>query len=252
MATTLYGLRIRKEGSFFGVIDNNAGIFLVDAFDHALLIPNGAKVSWGSFDDPSLINSIYFDGDILYQNVGGVQTPIGGGTSTSSTMFASAEGATVVNDATETTLVPSVFNGTTNIDAGALTAYKVFRIVARGIYSADAVAPTIKFRLKLDTTTIIETDTITLGGGAADAFWQIETDIAVRIDDAIIGEIVGGGTLSYTSGSNYKFTPMTLSTPVTFDTTQATNIDLTVEWGTADADNTITCQIMTIEVLNAP
>lgn len=252
----LYGLRIRKDGEDSDLhVDKSAAIYVKKDRDwtNTVLLPTDKAIFWGSAIDTNN-PGLYVDATgVPIVTFNGVETPItgGGGSQSSAARFASAEGATVANDNTEETLIPSGWNGTTQVTA--LTVFKVFRIVARGIYGTAALAPTIQLRLKLDTTTIIDTGTVTLAGAVTNEWWEVEADIVVRVDDPVVGEIVGNGTFGYSVGAGIQHVaPMTLTSSVTFDTTTTPNIDFTVLWGTADADNTITCQTITIEILDAP
>jgi hypothetical protein len=82
--------------------------------------------------------------------------------------------------------------------------------------------------------------------------WEVVGDITCRTTGAT-GTVIGQGYFQHaqapgsTAADHYEM-PNTGAT--TIDTTAGGALDVTAQWGTADAGNTITSTNMTIEVLN--
>lgn len=167
-------------------------------------------------------------------------------------IFTQTANATITNTTTETTLLGSGV-GTKTLPAGSLVIGKTIRIKACGFYSTDgAAAGNLTFNLKIGGTTVCTTGARTAVNGAANYYWEIEAEITCRTTG-------GGGTvfaqakfLHQEDATTYNafIWPLINTATDTVDTTASNALDLTVTWGTADSDNTITCSNSSIEVLN--
>ena len=166
-------------------------------------------------------------------------------------VFTSTASATVANTTTETTLIGSGV-GSLTLATNRLAAGKTLRIRARGYWGTDAaVAGTMRWRVKLGSTTVLDTGAITPAIAITNLFWQLDAEIVCRTTG-------GSGTVfaqGYTDRQEVAEAALLAVTMVntattTINTTVTQAIDVTFEWGTADAENTITCSNVTIEILN--
>lgn len=150
-------------------------------------------------------------------------------------------GNTIANTVTET-----AFTSSYDIPAGTLVVGSVVRVLLYGAYGTDAVAPTLRIRLKLDSTTVIDTTAITLASSVTARGWCAEAQLVVASAGAG-GTINPDATIQFGTGAAAA-TPINLpGTPGTsLDTTVDQTVTVTAEWGTADADNTITLRQMAI------
>lgn len=162
--------------------------------------------------------------------------------------FCQTASATVSNTTTETTVVSSG-SGSTNIQANFMQAGKKFRVKGSGYYS-NTVTPTLRMRVKIGTVTVLDSTAFTTSLGAANNQWDLEGVITCRSVGAS-GTVIGQGTVSFnTSGTTAQIVQMVNTSTATVDTTIANTVDLTVQWGTASASNTITCTDFTVEAMN--
>lgn len=146
-------------------------------------------------------------------------------------------GNTIANTATET-----AFTSSYNIPANSLQVGSVIRARLFGVYSTDAsVAPTLRVRLKLDSTTVVDTQAATLSTGVTSAGWSLEAQLIVT---AI------GGSGSVESQGVAALDAALVDTPntsgISVDTTVAQTVSATAQWGAADTDNTITLRELVI------
>lgn len=151
-------------------------------------------------------------------------------------------GNTVANTTTET-----AFTSTYDIPTNTLAVGSVIRIKLWGTYSTDAVlAPTIRGRLKLDATTVIDTGTITAIIGATNRGWSGEAQLVVTATGGS-GSVDSQGLVEFSTAATAALLVNAPNTAgIAVDTTQALTASVTVQWGTADADNTITLRQMAI------
>lgn len=152
--------------------------------------------------------------------------------------------ATVSNTTTETTLIATAKGIGTSMGSNALSlAGRTMRITARGTIE-NTGTPTLRLRFKLGTTAHIDTGAVTLATITGTQGWEFVGEAVVR---SVGTAMIGNGRFSYSTAAGTTTTHLTAST-----TTNAisTTIDVTAQWGTADAANVLTCELLTIEVLN--
>lgn len=155
-------------------------------------------------------------------------------------------GNTVANTAVETT-----FASQYTIPAGLLQAGSVIRLQAFGVSSTAGIAPSIQLKLKMGSTTLLDSGAITpLLGGATNAGWYMS--------GYLVAQTVGGsGTIEAQGSARFQTGAATSAVvsldntaPFTIDTTVAQTLTLTLTWGTASAANTTTLRELMIWVDN--
>lgn len=151
-------------------------------------------------------------------------------------------GNTVANTAAET-----AFTSSYDIPANTLVVGDVIRIKLYGVYGTDAIlAPTIRGKVKLDSTIMLDTGAVTAIVGITNGGWWAEGVFVVQTIGAA-GTIEAQGFAEFATAATTGLSVNAENTaPITIDTTVAQTISVTVEWGTADADNTITLREMTV------
>ena len=155
-----------------------------------------------------------------------------------------AANGTVADTATETTLVGTVA-GNQTFAAGALSNVgRQLRLSAWG-YVSDTGTPTLRLKLKLGATVILDTGAITLGSDISNKLWRFEGTATVQTAGAS-GKLFAQGQF-YQNGAT---TDIVSTGQVTIDLTTSLLADLTATWGTASASNTITCSNLSLEILN--
>ena len=161
-----------------------------------------------------------------------------------STLAIQTADATVANTVTETTILGTV-TGTKTLAADFLTVAKTVRIVVRGYLSTNGT-PNLTIRATLGGTEVVGTGAIVTASGVSNVGFVATFDITLRTTGAS-GTVVSSGLFTYNSSTP---TNCVKTSTTTIDTTGSLAVDVTAEWGTAHASNTITAQIATISILN--
>ena len=160
-------------------------------------------------------------------------------------LFSQIADKTVANTTTETTMFDTGY--------GNLTLPANFWIIGRTIRGsfhgsiATTGTPTARLKLKLGSTTILDTTAVTLNSitGTVDISG---TFTLVCRTTGVSGSIVGDIQFVYYASQGGGGPQAINSVPAitTFDTTASGALDLTWTWDTASASNTITTQTMSI------
>lgn len=163
----------------------------------------------------------------------------------SSSIFTQTQSVTVANTVTETALTGTGV-GTLTLPANFLIAGKTIRITARGIHSATG-SPTIQIKIKLGSTTILDTGANNSGTSTNTEF-ALDGIITCRTTGAS-GTLMGQGAYRE-DDVNANLFGMVNTATTTIDTTVSQAISVTAQWGTASSDNTITLTNLMVEILN--
>lgn len=147
-------------------------------------------------------------------------------------IYTQTTSVTVANTVTETSLLTS----TVTLPANFFTIGKQLNIKVRGFHSGVST-PTIRIRVKLGSTVILDTGVIN-SGNSTNAYFDIDGVICCRTVGAT-GTVMSQGYFTELGGGAGAF-GMTNTAAATIDTTASLVYDVTVEWGTASASNTIT------------
>lgn len=148
-------------------------------------------------------------------------------------------GNTVGNTTSET-----AFDSTYTLPANTATAGMCIRIEMEGTYSTDALlAPTIRGRLKFGGTTMVDTGALTCVVGVSNGAWKAVVTLNVFTAGAS-GVIEASGQAEFSTAATTSLDAIiaNTSTFTSVDLTATKAITATVQWGTADTDNTITCR----------
>lgn len=166
-------------------------------------------------------------------------------------------GTALTNTTTET-VIPTAAQcqGNRTIPANFLKVGSQIRVVARGIYTTPTGADTINMRVRyggtggtqLAATGAVDPNT----AAVTDVRWDLDVVMTVRSTGAT-GTLVANGffkVVSSGTAGTVRWWEMGGNTTVTFDTTTATAIDLTAQWGTAATTFSITCTEFSVEVVS--
>lgn len=155
-------------------------------------------------------------------------------------IFAQTASVTVANTASELTLVGSGY-GSLTLPANFFITGKTIKVTVSGVRSATA-APTIQIKVKLGSTTVLDSTAVTSGNQTNQAF-VIQGWITCR-------SAGGSGTVFcqgvYSEVGNAQFGMANTGTQ-TIDTTTTQTVNVTVQWGTASSSNTITATNLILE-----
>lgn len=157
--------------------------------------------------------------------------------------FSQTATVTVGNTAAETTLT-GAGQGSRTLAANTLAAGSILRVRARGYMSATGVV-TLELKVKLGAVTIL--DTTALGAPTVtNGLFDLDCLVACRTTGAT-GTVIAEGEL--TVGGSAPFGIANTST-ATIDTTTINVVDITAQWGSALAGDTISATILTIELVS--
>ena len=208
------------------------------------------------------VATIFNVGDVIYDtaiNAERVFTVAGTSGSTASTYFvrggtyrcrSTSAGSAVANTTTETSATPSSVTGSLQFGGTrALAVGERFRMQAGGTYSTTGT-PTLTIRAKVGK--VSETGATNLGvlafttpSGAASLKWRLDvTGEAITIGAS--GVIRATGTIAYETATDTWTTFHIAPTDVTVNTSNTSHnrkLDVSIQWGTANAANTATCTI---------
>jgi len=158
-------------------------------------------------------------------------------------LFVQTSTVTVANTTTESTLVGDGV-GTVSLARNFFATGTTLRLRAAGVFTTKA-APvgTLRLKVKKGSTVLMDTGVVTPltdvdGGG-----WVIRSLISARSSTLVIDNGVFENSL------DVKF--MLNLSEVTINTT-VEDFDLTVQWGTADVANSLSCTNLTLEKLVMP
>jgi hypothetical protein len=165
------------------------------------------------------------------------------------TIFVQTADQTIANTVTETTMLGSG-SGTLTLPADFWTVGKCLSIDLHGDF-ADSGTPTAEVQAYFGATSLIDSGATTLSGLSATEKWKCSVRMTCR-------SVGATGTIEATLDFEYETT--TGSSPIqgldtagkltVVDTTAAGAMDVTFEWGTASASNTLTSQISRVAVYN--
>lgn len=212
-------------------------------FDGTTLYAN-AKLNLGA-----VTNASPASGDFWYDSTQKTfASMVNGATSyLSGVIFNQNSSVTVANTTTETSLLGTGL-GSATLPANFATAGRSIRVRSYG-YISNTDTPSATLRIKVGSVTIL-TSTGSLPSGLSDAL--VEFDFTFRFATiGATGTIIGQGSTKITSGAFVSSVgrALVMTAPVTIDTTVGNLLDVTYQWGTASASNTITMTNATIEVI---
>lgn len=165
----------------------------------------------------------------------------------STTQFSSTADKTVGNSTSEVSGVGTGI-GTVTIPANSLVAGQTIRIVGGGIYSTQALTPgNLTVKVKAGSTVLASNVMAILAGAITTAAFDFSSRIAVRATGAS-GSLmpVGGLNFATSAGARLFADLVNGGTAVTVDTTASQTLDLTFQWQTANASNTLTVKSLQI------
>lgn len=160
-------------------------------------------------------------------------------------VFIQTTNKTVANTVTETSLIDGGV-GQLTIPANFFTVGKTLKFELLGFHSATS-NPTLRVRVKIGSVTVCDSGAVSTANSTNDLV-QLNAMITCRTT-GVSGEVHGHGYWQEL-GSGFNNFQMVNTSPVVIDTTATNTFDITVEWGTASASNTITSTNVIIWVIN--
>lgn len=155
-------------------------------------------------------------------------------------------GNTFTNTAAE-----NIFASNATIPANECRAGKVYRITAVGTYGTQALtAPSLTMRLKFGTTDIIATPANATTASLTGRQWTLNASVICQTAPSTTATVEGQGWITRSTSAvaavNWEFDS---TGSVTVDTTVPQTVQLSAQFGTANAANTITLRQFIMEEL---
>ena len=155
-------------------------------------------------------------------------------------LFAQTASSTAItNTTTETTLIGSGV-GSLSIPADGFEVGDSFHAKLIGHISCNSSA-TVRIRIKTGSVVLADTGVISLAT-STNRHWEINVYFTIRsIGGAGVASISSGGIFSYVknAGTAFEGSNFLLINNTDFDTTVSNTLNVTAEWGTASASNSI-------------
>jgi hypothetical protein len=167
--------------------------------------------------------------------------PVGGG------VFAETANSTIVTGTTTETSLINGGVGTLSVPANAFTVGASYRAVMAGILNA-ANNQTIRIRVKAGAIVLLDSGAQPITNITNDVF-SLNIDFTIRqIGTAGVASIVSLGTFHYvkTSNSSIQGFAFNVVNNTTFNTTISNTLDITVQWGSNNAGNSIYSDIFVL------
>jgi hypothetical protein len=162
--------------------------------------------------------------------------------------YTSTAPVTISNSAVEATMIGAGV-GSLIIPANRLIAGTKIKIKARGYVSTDK-NQTTTIRAKLGAVTVFTSSTSLLPNDLVNNYFELEFDMVVRTT-GVSGTIIGEGrtlTAPLSGVGTPSIRQMTMTATATVNTTISNILDLTYQWTSALAANSLTVQMIDVEL----
>jgi hypothetical protein len=163
-------------------------------------------------------------------------------------LFTQTDDSTPVSGSdVETTLINGGV-GTLSVPANGFVVGDSFRAIMGGVMNA-ANNQTIRIRVKAGSVVLADSGVQNLGNAIVDDIFSINIDFTIRaIGIAGVASIVSLGTFHYTKISNNTVQGFSFNTinNTTFNTTIPNTLDVTAQWGSNNAENSIYSDIFVL------
>lgn len=179
-----------------------------------------------------------------------LQTFVDGVEQTMSTaLFVQTATKNINTSASEVTLTNTGV-GTLTLPANFFVAGKTIRVKAT-CFASTTGTPTIRTKIKLGSVIMLDSTAIAVGAALTNNLIDIEGIITCYTTGAS-GTFWSQGRSDIKPGAatGINFWQMVNTATVAVDTTASQAIDVTFQWGTSSASNTVTCTNLVVEVLN--
>lgn len=165
--------------------------------------------------------------------------------------LAYADATRPANNTIANTAAQTSFGSTYTVPANRLRVGSVIRTVLRGRFSTDAAPPTIIFRFLYGGSTVLANSAFSTAF-LANAGWTLTVDVVVATLGATGTAEVHGELKIQSAAADSAVLVLGDAAATTIDTTVTRSIAVSVQWGTASANNTISLHLMSVEILDVP
>jgi hypothetical protein len=163
-------------------------------------------------------------------------------------LWTKTDDTTVANTVAETTMLDTGL-GSKLLNPNFFLIGKVLKFMLRGYYTT-ILTPTLRFKFKLNPGGVIDTGAVSLTTVPAVKAWMFSGFLTCRTTGGT-GSIVIHGLANWSTATIDTLGWDNSTGAVTLDTTAEQTMDITAQWGTANAVNTLTANEGYIEVLDS-
>jgi hypothetical protein len=205
--------------------------FIKAGFWEQLCKPCKGYKGWLNLDE--FVNSRVVPGP---QGPQGIPGPTGPATG----LFAQTGNSTIITGITESTLINGGV-GTLSVPANGFQIGDSFRAIFGGVMNA-VNNQTIRIRVRTGSVLLLDSGLQNLGSSVINDVWSLNIDFTIRqVGLPGVASIVSLGSFHYTKTNNASVQGFGFNVinNTTFDTTISNTLDVTVQWGSANAGNNI-------------
>jgi hypothetical protein len=162
-------------------------------------------------------------------------------------LFAQTGNSTIITGTTESTLINGGV-GTLTVPANGFQVGDSYRAIFGGVVNA-ANNQTIRIRVKTGAIVLLDSGLQNLGSSVINDVWSLNIDFTIRqIGNAGVASIVSLGSFHYTKTNNASVQGFGFNVVnnTTFSTTISNVLDVTAQWGSANAGNNIYSDIFVL------
>ena len=162
-------------------------------------------------------------------------------------LFSQTQSSTPVAATTAETTIIGLGVGQLSIPANGFQVGDAFHAKLGGHVSC-ANGETLRIRIKESSIVLADTGVMTLNATSND-FWEIEADFVIRATgSAGTAAILSNGQFVYIRNTNLNYDGVGFNTleNTNFDTTVPSTLEITAEWGSNNAANSITTDVFTL------
>ena len=186
--------------------------------------------------------AVRIDGNLI---VGASLTP----TNFTGTLFTSTAISVCSNNTNDTTLIKGVI-GTTSLLANTLSEGRTIRLEARGYYNTPAAPGTAIMNVNLGGITVLSTSSQTITANASTFGWALKALVTCQTTGGAGTVFAQGNFDPQSSATAMSRWQMVGSSAVVINTTGANVVEITYQWGTANASNQLFMTNAVGELLN--
>jgi len=162
-------------------------------------------------------------------------------------LFAQTGNSTIITGTTESTLINGGV-GTLTVPANGFQVGDSYRAVFGGVVNASN-NQTIRIRVKAGAIVLLDSGLQNLGSSVINDVWSLNIDFTIRqVGTAGVASIVSLGSFHYTKTNNASVQGFGFNVVnnTTFSTTISNVLDVTAQWGSANAGNNIYSDIFVL------
>jgi len=162
-------------------------------------------------------------------------------------IYAQTGNSTIITGITESTLINGGV-GTLTVPANGFQVGDSYRAIFGGVMNA-ANNQTIRIRVEAGAIVLLDSGPQNLGSSVVNDIWSLNIDFTIRqIGGVGVASIVSLGSFHYTKTNNASVQGFGFNdvNNTTFSTTISNTLDVTAQWGSANAGNTIYSDIFVL------